>query len=770
MQLLEVKNNIAKIVYNPAENHLLPSDFLLIEDFNQKLISQIINIETTDESNNNLAVLRLALSIDKEDNLSLYNGYIPAKSSKIIYINPDEIMELIKGNGLNMYFGNLANNISCFVKPSISFLNDNLYIQSDRDDKTYIVIQNIIRELQNKNKKVLLLDFDGRYNSIENSLCLKISQNFKLPLNIDAFNTILENDISDCPIEDKAVIQSIVLELREYLQTIPEKFIPFTRFKNVVDDEFLSNPVSGLMLFRNKLWLYSQDNIFAEDINQFKVFNKLFETANTIVIDASLIDAKWYKFIIQTLLNLINIPCYFILSLNDILLDRKSIINLYNKEEIIPVVSTSYENKYRQILKSICKNQILSKPSKIQTDDENYSLFLNRINTSEIILYGEATFFLPLIVELKLFTPTTADEIVDNEIKKDVDKLLSSSQSVISPENITNEISSTIENTQENYEIIEEDDLTDSDLDFLDEDLNQQSGNDDKNIISDNQEKYDLFEPIEVESQQDTEMTEITVHIDSDESKENLNNINDIPVEIVNPVIEKNENIEKNDIVDQIVVDNQIQNIDSINQNSDINTENKEELVQEYNEELEEKKLIITENDIITDSKEETSTVEQIEEENKLAVQEEKELNIEDNQIKEEEITSIDEVVQTITEKLNEEDKNKNIEDDKAEIKIELEEEEKEEKEEKEPPVINENINIKKSVDLPIYETDNSSSILIEDMPFKIGDKVYHPKHGKGVIEGFANYSNKILFCQIEFENVGRRILDPRISGIEKIS
>ena len=39
MQLSEVKNDIAKIIYNPAENHLLPSDFLLIEDLNQKLIS-----------------------------------------------------------------------------------------------------------------------------------------------------------------------------------------------------------------------------------------------------------------------------------------------------------------------------------------------------------------------------------------------------------------------------------------------------------------------------------------------------------------------------------------------------------------------------------------------------------------------------------------------------------------------------------------------------------------------------------------------------------
>ena len=85
------------------------------------------------------------------------------------------------------------------------------------------------------------------------------------------------------------------------------------------------------------------------------------------------------------------------------------------------------------------------------------------------------------------------------------------------------------------------------------------------------------------------------------------------------------------------------------------------------------------------------------------------------------------------------------------------------------PPPIKE-IQEPKKEKLPIYETTNNQGISEADMPFKVGDKVYHPKHGYGTIEGFANYSNKILFCQIDFDNVGRRILDPRISGIEKVS
>ena len=116
MQLQEVKNDIAKITYNPTDNRLLPADFILIEDINQKLIAQIIRIETTTKSTNNLAVLRLALAIDKDDNLSYYNGYIPSKTSKIIYINPDEIMELIKGPNENLFLGVLSNRKDYYTK------------------------------------------------------------------------------------------------------------------------------------------------------------------------------------------------------------------------------------------------------------------------------------------------------------------------------------------------------------------------------------------------------------------------------------------------------------------------------------------------------------------------------------------------------------------------------------------------------------------------------------------------------------------------------
>lgn len=685
MQLSEVKNDIAKIIYNPEENNLLPSDFLMIEDANQKLVAQIINTQISETSNDNIAVVRLALSIDNDDNLSLYNGYIPAKTCKIIYINSDEILEFIKGSGINIYFGNLSNYPAYYVKPSISILDDYLYIQSDRDNQTETVTYNILKELQNKKQNVLLLDFDGKYD-IDDCIRLKVADDFKLPLNIEAFNTILEYDTIDCSSEEKTLIQSIVLEVREYINTLEDKFIPFTSFKNVVNEEFISSPSYGLMYFRNKLWEYAQDSLFAENKDQFEILNSAFKESKKVVIDASEIHSKWYRLIIQAICSFLDERCYFLLSLNDINMDKKSIINLYKKQNIIPVVSTTYASVARKMLKSVCRNQVLCKPFGHIVEDEKYIELLNRINEEEMIIYGQTTLYLPIPAKLKRFNDSTADDLIEYEIKKDVDKLLSSSQTVIPPEAVVQELTS--EFIPNNYTIVEEEDLTDSDLDFLDEERNNKLETETvitENAQSTEETKYELFSPVEDTSQNTDNV-----------NKTYTDEVNSDDVDTVQTNIEENDNTQE-----------EIASIDDIIQTI---TEKAEEKAEEKASDTDENLIDNSENEVVSENNDDIQNSE-------------------------------------------------NIQDDESENKPEPE-----------PPIINENINTKKSVELPVYETDTSSSLLNEELPFKVGDLVYHPKHGRGVVEGFANYSNKILFCQIEFENVGRRILDPRISGIEKIS
>lgn len=946
MQLVEVKDDIAKILYSPDRNHILPSDFLLINDVNQKLISQIINIETSDKAEQNLAVLRLVLSIDNEDNLSLYNGYIPSKNSSVHYINPDEILDLIKGNGESIFWGELANHPSCFAKTAINFLNEKLYIQSDRDDKTRILIQNLIYELSRKGKKLLLIDFDGRYSNLSDTLTLKLSEGFRFPLNSEGLDNISEYDLNDCPLDDKAVIQSIILELKEYMQTVSDKYIPFTVFKNAVDDVFLSNPISGLMLLRNRLWRYSQNKIFAEKKSDFQSINTAMQTTSAIVLDLSELDECWYKYALQTIVNLTLPHCYILLSLDGIELDKKTVISLYKKDNIIPVVCSSYKSKYSQMLKSICSNQLLCRSSCLYSENEKYSEFLNKLNTSSIILYGESTFYLPLLVNLKLFNSKTADDVIENEIKRDVDKLLTSSKGIISSDIVAENIALKQESTGIDLLKAEEynDDVLDSDLDFLDEifntennlEVNNASQKSENNInqpvevkLPDND--YTVFSPVE-NSNNENAVSDVVDN--TDEFKQEIvhsvdNVLNNDPVpEQMNEIIEVAENDEEiihqdEDISIQMIqeeqpnteqkseevvvqheaqvssIDNEVneyenkpeqtgsidkteivkEQIDSDNDIEPLTSDDNDiEAVAEHDDNLEseivsEEEEIHSIDDIIeqvtSERKIESNEAQIIQDNSDQVIKENDEDNIiEEEQISEEdeiqeiedegedEISSQEELIDYIDEPNAE--KNANIEEDEEEYSDDLSKdmgirylkdhvnnqnnkvvatsidklyantsntnvmEELEEKiakskqslrrryrigknkeavekfihpviakEEKvkteivsqkqnkevevkkkpvEKPKIKEEINTKKTTKLPVYETTTSYQFSAEDIPFNVGDKVFHPKHGRGVIVGFTNYSNKILFCQIEFENVGRRILDPRIAGIEKIN
>ncbi len=751
MQLFEVKNDIAKIIYNPAENHLLPSDFLLIQDVNQKLIAQIVNISTTKSTYDNLADVRLVLSIDKDDNLSYYNGYIPSKSCSIVYIGADEIIELIKGQNGTILLGNLSNHSEYTVTPSIDFIKDKVYIQSDRDDSTKIVIQNIVAELISANEKVVVLDFDGCYKSITNVERLKITEDIKLPLDIDAFNTIFEYEIVDCPIEDKAVVQSIILELKEYLKTLDNQFLPFNLFKNVIEQEFASNPISGLMVLRNKLWTYAQANLFAENKSQLQIVNRVLENHNLVIIDASEIDETWYKFVIQTLKNSLNKNCYFVLSLNDALMDKKAILNLYNNQNVIPIVYTNYNSEYKQLLKSICKNQILFKPSKLIENDEPYSIFLSKINSSEFIIYGETTLYLPLIIELQSFNIPSVNEIQSFEKKNNVEQPVKIIDNIVENKTPIEDISTigtkivddiprpmSMQDSSENLEEltnlsgeeIVEDDFNDSDLDFLDEQTIEPlmvEENNPNSKLSENENQYDIFTPLENKNEE----------------------VLSTPKSVIEEIEEISSESEELSEID----------IDKILETDEDDILNEEFSVGIDDEHVKEEEVI----NQVEESESEISQ-EQLDDEN-IITNEDQELPLEEES--NDDIIPLDDVINDITSKLEneEENKNSNNKSDDEDFEVELENDE-----ELVPPPINSDIKTKESPDLTVYPANNDNELSEKNMPFQIGDRVYHPKHGYGVIEGFANYSNKILFCQIEFEKVGRRILDPRIAGIEKVS
>lgn len=80
-------------------------------------------------------------------------------------------------------------------------------------------------------------------------------------MNYDAINFIYEKELEDIDATSKAVIQEIFIELQEYTKTLPEGFIPFETFFNVVDSQYKETGITQLVLLKNKLLKYKETEV-----------------------------------------------------------------------------------------------------------------------------------------------------------------------------------------------------------------------------------------------------------------------------------------------------------------------------------------------------------------------------------------------------------------------------------------------------------------------------------------------------------------------------
>ena len=69
---------------------------------------------------------------------------------------------------------------------------------------------------------------------------------------------------------------------------------------------------------------------------------------------------------------------------------------------------------------------------------------------------------------------------------------------------------------------------------------------------------------------------------------------------------------------------------------------------------------------------------------------------------------------------------------------------------------------------VPVYDADIPQEDMVVSDDIQQGDSVVHAKYGNGIVEKMIKYGTKNLFS-INFENIGRRLLDPTLTEIKKI-
>ncbi len=765
MQVLEIKNNLVKIAYDVNDNLAL-SSFVIIEDTNTPYVAQVVNVKA--DKLTNFAIVKLLFTFNEEGILKNYNGTIPSLKSTVSILPSKELLDIIPIEN-NLILGELAQqNVTLNVDKTI--LDNNLLVCSDNVENTNILLKNITKQID---EKIVIFDTDGLFDA-ENKITF--GKDFKLPLNYDTINFIYENELDDVDATSRAVIQDIFIEVQEYTKNLPEGYLPFETFINVVDQQYKETQIPQLVLLKNKLIKYRDLNAFAETLKDVLSLSIAIDKSKVTIIDISEMAPVLQKEIMSYTYGVmkgINETIYSFVKVDNANSSKRLLKTFLSRDGIYTTIICRHEYKYLPELKSAAQNLILFTPQTLQHDFAAYNTFLNKLNTDEFIIYGAHTQNIPLIVELDELELDTQNDDDEIESGKDIEEIPSSNvvpmpapvQNTAPQENVTESPEPEIQE-EENFKAPE---VEYPDLGF---DNETPSSNETPTVDFPETETLNVteeqpeenFTQIELpETFEEPEIEEVQQEEPEEDIQENFDN------EISQEPIEEEVFMPETDIP-------QVEINEDLSEQAIIEDSNISETPAEYTSQATEEQApiynILDDNEI--DYQDAEPEVLPLEPEIDYSVED---IDIEENyqepQPYDENEAMIEQAAKDVDKLIYEKLPNEDVTlDDLSDLQSdELTEDDLNligdlasdngitpepelEYNEEQPPVV------------PIYNAEDIEPQ--EQQSLEPGDRVSSPKYGEGVVEKMIKYGNKML-CSIEFPNIGRRLLDPAMTEIKKL-
>lgn len=765
MQVLEIKNNLVKIAYDVNDNLAL-SSFVIIEDTNTPYVAQVVNVKA--DKLTNFAIVKLLFTFNEEGILKNYNGTIPSLKSTVSILPSKELLDIIPIEN-NLIMGELAQQgVTLNVDKTI--LDNNLLVCSDNVENTNILLKNITKQIE---EKIVIFDTDGLFDA-ENKITF--GKDFKLPLNYDTINFIYENELDDVDATSRAVIQDIFIEVQEYTKNLPEGYLPFETFINVVDQQYKETQIPQLVLLKNKLIKYRDLNAFAETLKDVLSLSIAIDKSKVTIIDISDMAPVLQKEIMSYTYGVmkgINETIYSFVKVDNANSSKRLLKTFLSRDGIYTTIICRHEYKYLPELKSAAQNLILFTPQTLQHDFAAYNTFLNKLNTDEFIIYGAHTQNIPLIVELDELELDTQNDDNETESEKDIEEIPSSNivpmpapvQNTAPQENVT---------VTPEPEIQEEETFKAPEVEYPDLGFDNETPSSNETPTVDFPETETLnvteeqpeenFTQIELpETFEEPEIEEVQQEEPEEDIQENFDN------EISQEPIEEEVFMPETDIP-------QVEINEDLSEQTIIEDSNISETPAEYTSQATEEQApiynILDDNEI--DYQDAEPEVLPLEPEIDYSVED---IDIEENyqepQPYDENEAMIEQAAKDVDKLIYEKLPNEDVTlDDLSDLQSdELTEDDLNligdlasdngitpepelEYNEEQTPVV------------PIYNAEDIEPQ--EQQSLEPGDRVSSPKYGEGVVEKMIKYGNKML-CSIEFPNIGRRLLDPAMTEIKKL-
>ena len=735
MKLIEIKNSLAKLYYEPLDFPLVISDFLTIDDGNQKILAQVVSIESTSKEDTNCAILKFALDLDEANKHTTYSGYVPALDAIVSRTKTSIVQDIFSSTSNAINVGVLTNSSKIELDLSADILNKFLYVQADRQEEITNVLNTLVDyNLSEQNKTLIIKFHDIEVYTSDNTVVL--GKDLKLPVNSATLNYIYENDLTGLTVEQKAIVQDILLEIDEYIKTLEDGFIPFNTLLEVVNSVYESDKSTGIILFRNKLLKYKELDIFASTVEEINALYDSLKTHSVTELDLSNHDKNWTKEALSFALQNIDENMYVIMQIDEDLAEEKHIDELYKNDNIKAIVASGYECTLASKIKSFAKNLILFKPESQQKAAASYNSFLMKLVPSEFIVSGETTYYTPLIVkELPV-------KITAKNIQKQTATV---SEPVVSEENTTpSESIDSISNADE--------------LDYF----NESHGLDEIDSLEDL--------PILNEDQQEDEESDTLQETEQEETSE-IKNIFDESVEEeiardVDKMFTANgpepEELSEAEPDELIIPDDDSQDTGLDIQENQETDEPAQALMSD--DDLDILEQLSDSDDLNYDStqNEEDETYDNHQNTQQSFLQEEPSTDLSAN---EELIQEDDDMLEELEPLEDLEDSSSGILGAAQSISLDMPENKPSQNE------ILESLTENNSLPgVPIYHTQQPQTTAksSDGMNITEGNIVYHEKYGRGVVEELFNYGKRTL-CSIQFDNVGRRLLDPNLAELKQM-
>lgn len=817
MKILEVRDGFVKF---EADNSVYLSSFIQIDGIEKRYIAQVTQLKRSGE--NSIAYAKILFLYD--GSLQPYDRTQPSKESEIKEFTFDILNNSINAKAPVIAGETLGKGVSIIIDAS-SFDKKMLASIDDKQENN-IIARNLVKQFNNLDKNVLIIDTLGVIDARK----ITAGVDFKLPLDTASLAFMYQDCLNDATADSKSMIIEIFKDLSDYSQTVP--FVPFGALKSIVDDMVDKSHVFKLLVLKNKLAKFDKLGYFAANKQEVDKIDAILNSKCAIIDLSKLDTAfqnRYLAFLYEKLQQKPNTQV--ILELSNVI-SKKNLKNILSSENIPTTFITHSRFKYLNDIKNLFDNFIISPSFTNNEIFSIYSSFLKAMPKQTYLITGEAVNYIPLVSTLKVINeviPSQPETFEEEEIPVSEPEEVQEELPIEEPEEeeIVQEDDSELEEISEEDEpeIIEEPQITNEEIlanieekseaviteaakDLTppenmfgeEEDIAEpaeeslQLEEDQEEQLTINAEYETILEEQEEEQEPQEEYDEIPITESFDTVQENIEEIEDyIPetdendfeelsineeFEQQEPLVEQEaeEEIEMPEGFDLDIDSTQMLDAEEETEELTVNDNDVDVLpIAENNYELEDIVELnpdeADENDIVIDMEEDTEDElpenidEQIVKDVDKVFTTRKDDDISDSdldfidELNNDDGNLLEEVSESdaVLEELSESDENDGI--------LEEPQEQLELKDDSDDEILETRSSSTPIV--PVYDADIPQEDLVMSDPIQQGDTVTHAKYGSGVVEKMIKYGNKTLFS-INFDNIGRRLLDPTLTEIKK--